>query len=210
MKKDELCDSSRTFSLEINSRIPRSRPDMLRTLLHCFPQITILRLHSTATTSYKLLARVRLPNLTAFESNLPHGRLIKFLKLHPLIDILTLTSPCRRGICPLKRAFPLTNITAMSGTIQCAVSVMHADMNELVAQAPERRDWIAIPAALRSFPQTHIVRLTLDIRPEDLDMLQAILYVAPGVVYLRILEKRNSTVSRPQLYSSESRCLMLA
>ncbi|PIL35039.1 hypothetical protein GSI_02826 [Ganoderma sinense ZZ0214-1] len=179
-----------TVELELEGPVPIVA---LRQCLSLIINATDLVLLLPLDTPPHLLDNEFLPKLELFKTNLPHGDLLPFLRLHPHLSALCLHS-CRRRtderVCPL-RAINLSGVLTMECPAGCAPG---ATRRQLIRLAVDDRPSVdSIPQALRSFGAPSLLYLSMDFFPDDYDILREIASVAPCLRKLTLLEKHRNT-----------------
>ena len=171
--------------------------DVLRRSLAAPIFITDLIIFLPLNTTPVILNNLLFPRLELFKTNLPHRFLVHFLSLHPSLTNLCLDA-CGRvadEACPLD-CLDLQHISTVECPIGCVHGVAHPDVFRLTAQMQHPGE-AESPAILTSIPAPFksLFTLTLDIFPDNYDILRSVVFAAPRVRVLKLLEHPRAPVS---------------
>ncbi|KAI0708442.1 hypothetical protein C8Q76DRAFT_799707 [Earliella scabrosa] len=149
-----------------------------------------------------VLANVHFGRLELFKTNLPHRFLAPFLVSHDTITDLCLDG-CGRAPneqCPL-RHLDLGHVTTVECGNECVIATSHSALLRLTAEhmghaSPSPSTFLRTLNA----PLVALFEMKLDFFPDDYDLLDQIVIVAPRLQRLKLLERprayRRDTQSR--------------
>ena len=150
------------------------------------------------------LDTLQFPYLELFKTNISHRGLPQFLALHVSLTDLCLDS-CGRGadaVCPLAPV-DLRHVTTIECPLSCISGIAHPKLLRLTCERKGhlRPSSPTIPAVLRKLrtPLVSLFALTVDIFPDDYDILESIIPCAQRIERLKLLERPRTYMS---LYSS--------
>ncbi|KAI1782689.1 hypothetical protein LXA43DRAFT_905051, partial [Ganoderma leucocontextum] len=164
---------------------------LLRDVLSSAMNITDLVLLLPFDAPQDLLAGLRFRRLALFKTNMRHGLLISFFAAHPSVKIASLGS-CGRGAlknCPLGGC-NLSHVLVVECPCSCVDQLSHRKLSRLTIESQGDTNFNA-PAALKSLsnPLPCLSSLVIDFHPNDYDILDTIIRVAPNLSTLKLLEK---------------------
>ncbi len=170
------------------------QPFSLHAFRHCLsltPSITDLYLHISTDVPADVLGGIDFKDLEFLKTNLPHQYLLPFLAIHVGTVELSL-GPCGRAMeesCPL-RLLDTRSYASIECPSECLLGVTHPSLVRLALQESHRHQSYA-PPAFRSLPTPllSLSCLTLDFLPDDYDILENVVRIAPRIQKLKLLEK---------------------
>ena len=137
----------------------------------------------------RLLRSIFFDRLDLFYSNAPHDVISQFLWSHPRIAFLRIQecAKARRRSCPLDGG-QLLELRDVSAPIDCVTSlVKNNPVSRVTAQQGAPLIITALMSSLAS-TTTNLTVLELDVNPSDFDVLGRIVWAAPALTALKLLE----------------------
>ncbi|KAI0646435.1 hypothetical protein C8Q79DRAFT_1010064 [Trametes meyenii] len=164
---------------------------MLRSALVLAPNVQDLLLYLPPPVPLGLLANARFPTLDFFATNVPHASLPVFLSNHPTLTSLIL-GPCGKTSPCLLESVKMPNIASLQCTMDCLPLLPYEQVSRLTLDHPD--SGACAPTVLRAMTATvYVTSLTVDIYPNDFDILEAIAQATPLVRKLKLVEKNMHT-----------------
>ena len=193
----EVADATISFHVVLDK--PIMQVATLRTCLRQLRNLEDLQLslhHLKHSGWRRLLRSIFFDRLNLFYSNAPHDVISQFLWSHPRIAFLRIEECVKAGrrSCPLDGG-QLPELCDVSAPIGCVMSlVKNNPVSRVTAQqgAP-----LIIPALMSSLASTtiNLMVLELDVNPSDFDVLGCIVWAAPALTALKLLETPFKSVS---------------
>lgn len=180
--------------LEVSLRSLHSYPaSALRCTLALTWNLQDLVLHLPPATPTTALKGLFFPNLTLFDTNLPHSRLVEFLHTHPSISHLVLGKCGRSTGCPLD-VNDLDGVDVLACPIQCAKAVVGPGVRDLTLHAQgcsvlASRIFESMP------PRPNLFRLAVGVLPGDYFLIRSLSCFAPNLYSLKLLEDKELTAA---------------
>jgi hypothetical protein len=149
--------------------------------------------------------------LSLLQTSASHDILANFLRKHPQIEFINITSPCnrRRGVCTLARAF-LPNLVDLTGPTSCVAEIPDNNpirsitMNCFTAE-DEEYCFRCLPTSIYDVRLT-LTRLILGFDPIHHGILRRIHTAAPSLRELGLYETKQINIVST-LFSSTTRAL---
>lgn len=166
--------------------------DMLRSALSTVPHVSDLVLFLPCEdTPDDILDGLHFAHLQLFKTNLPHRYLTPFLSQQTTITCLCLGGACGCAewqCCPLK-GYGLNHVSTLECPTTCLAAITHGWLLCLTVEGPSLSS--STPAALCSIhsPLLRLSALTLEFFPDDCEILETVVHVAPNVEKLKLIEK---------------------
>lgn len=155
-----------------------------------------LRLHLSPHTPSSLFEGLIFPNLTFFDTNLPHDRLVQFLADHPSISHLELGQCGIQGECPLS-LLDLESVSILACDATCLPFVARPQIESLTLTLHDLS--VRTSKAIGAAPTCpKLERITVDALCYDFGLMPTLAAFAPRVKCLKIMEVRSPTVRSPQ------------
>ncbi|KAI1782527.1 hypothetical protein LXA43DRAFT_1068641 [Ganoderma leucocontextum] len=188
-------DSVDSLTIELQNELP---VPIVRRILSLTANLTDLVLLLPPGAQENILSGLRFHGLDLFKTNLPHRLLVPFLANHTSLRIICLGS-CGRGqleSCPLK-ACDLARIFVVESPCSCIPDLGHPQLTRLTLEG-QGDPCFNSPAALKSLsnPLSSLLSLVIDFHPNDYDILDSIIRVAPNLLTLKLLEKAPAVTRR--------------
>ncbi|KAH9854811.1 hypothetical protein C2E23DRAFT_883375 [Lenzites betulinus] len=168
----------------------------LRFALQHMPNVQNLRLRLPLPLPPGLLGGLRFPRLQHLYTNIPHACLVPFLTNHSTIATLHLAVCCRTKACPLENVH-LPHLKELWCTAPCIWALPYQSIDRLTITVLDPN--VRIQTILRGLSApTSLKHLTIDVCPDEVDVLQEVSRVAPHVRSLALVEKElpRNTVRR--------------
>lgn len=193
---------------------------VLRTTLNFMTNLTDLVLDFPRGITPPLLARVNLPHLRLFKSNMPHSRMTMFLLSHadttvnanaPLRSLVIDSCGGRSRVCPLSLCV-MDNITELECPLSCAAAGL--TLGKSVERLTTWHREATPPASklIASLPRAPgLSFLSIEVSARDSRVLSTIPWLAPRVANLKIVEIDVNVVSKhvvtPSMKSTDSKVM---
>ncbi len=160
--------------------------ETLRRCLQLVPNVADVILDLPPRTPSNILQHVTFPHLQLFKTNLPHYTLLDFLEAHLSLKLLILGSCGSPGECAFASLSHVDHIVDLEGPSQCISHFMGTRLVRLTAHLSY--DWYS-KFATRSLPLSiHLVVLSMEILPDDFQVLNSISQTAPSLRKLKLME----------------------
>ena len=154
----------------------------------------LVLLLSSDDTPNNILDGLHFPRLELFKTNLPHHYITPFVSHQPSLICLCLGS-CGRAHgepCPLQ-VHNLNHIVTAEYPVSCVASIAHPKLLCLTVEGGCRL--YNTPTSLRSIrPLLSLFALTLDFFPDDYNILESVVQVAPQLQRLKLIENHRTYV----------------
>ena len=141
-----------------------------------------------------ILVGLHFAHLELFKMNLPHRYIMPFISQQPSLKCLCL-GPCGRddgASCPLQ-THNLDHVVTAKYPVSCIMGFVHPNLLRLTLEGGCHLH--NAPALLRSIqPFPFLFALTLDFFPDDYDILESVVRVAPQLQKLKLVEKHRTYV----------------
>lgn len=186
-------------SLCIKFRNDLSSTGVLRKCLSLLANLEDLELHlsglSRATWAH-LLGSPKFQNLEILLTNAPHDILPRFLRDHPNLSHLTLSTSCDgQNDCPLAMS-PLPLLTSVAAPTPCISAVVDGNpVERVVVTSNGITDALIFPSVVKALGSTTtaITSLHLEFDPMHRDVLASLFEIAPTLGALKLVEKQGAT-----------------
>lgn len=166
----------------------------MRKALRAAPNLTDLTLLLPKTTLDAIFFQIYFPALRSFRSNLPHRKIRPFLVQHPALTTLVV-GPCgAAGPCPLAD-IQLDQLTTLECHAPCLHALAHGGLVFLKVENHSATCYMSSILCNLPSPMLSLYSLSVDLFPNDTDVLLGILLAAPRVKKLKFLERPAKLVS---------------
>ncbi len=165
----------------------------MRKALRAAPNLTDLALLLPKTTPQAIFFQVSFPVLQSFKTNLLHRTVQPFLAQHTTLMTLVV-GPCgTTGPCPLANV-QLDHLTTLKCHAPCLHALAHGGLVFLKVENHSATCFMSKIVRTLPSPMPSLYSLSIDIFPDDTNVLSGILRAAPRVKKLRLLERQGNMV----------------
>lgn len=181
----------------------------LRQSLSAMTFVTSLTLLLPPSTPPTIFTAVRLPELLAFSTNLPHKVLTEFLRAHVASLAFLDIGRCGRSVKCGLATVDLGGLLEMDCPLECVPTLAVAQLETARFEIRSETPKLNAASLLAAFPvQQSLIVLTLDILENDHNIVATVSRIAPGLRNLKLIVKSKETVCN-DYYSPPSAVLTL-